>query len=366
MIQQIALKQSPLDDLHRRMGAKMVPFAGWSLPLQFSGIIEEHNAVRRSAGIFDISHMGRFFVSGPDAAALIRRAVTYNVCRLQEGEAHYAAMCQEDGGIIDDVFVYRLATERFLVVGNGVNADTDRDHIASLLEPGMRASIDDVQSRTAMIAIQGPESAELLASTLTGAVVSELPRHGCMEFDLLGSPAVIAQSGYTGENGYEVIVEAGRAHAFWEGLAAARAQPCGLGSRDTLRLEAALLLYGNDIDTTTNPFEAGLGWLVDLDGESFVGREALRRLKEQGVERRLVCLKATDKGIMRPAYPVLHEGEAVGKVTSGGFSPTLGISIGMAYVPSQLATVGTSLSVDVRGRPLPVTVVRRPFYKRPG
>ncbi len=365
MIQLTALKQSPLDDVHRRMGAKMVAFAGWSLPLQFTGIIEEHNAVRGAAGIFDISHMGRFFVDGPDAGALIRRAVTYNVCRLQAGQAHYAVMCEEDGGIIDDVFVYRLAPDRFLVVGNGVNASTDRDHVASLLTPGMRAIIDDIQPRTAMIAVQGPESEELLASTLTGAVVRMLPRHGCMEFELLGAPAFIAQSGYTGENGYEVIVEAGRAHAFWQGLLAARAQPCGLGARDTLRLEAALLLYGNDIDRTTNPFEAGLGWLVDLDDGSFVGREALRRLKEQGVTRRLVCLKATDKGIMRPGYPVLHEGEAVGRVTSGGFSPTLGISIGMAYVPSQLASVGTGLSVDVRGRPLPVTVVRRPFYTRP-
>ncbi len=365
MIQQTALRQSPLDDLHVRLGGKMVSFAGWSLPLQFAGIIEEHTAVRQAVGIFDISHMGRFFVSGPDASRLIRRAVTYNVCRLQAGQAHYAVMCREDGGIIDDVFVYCLAPDRLLVVGNAVNAETDRDQVASLIEPGMQATIEDVQSRTAMIAVQGPESEDLLASTLTGAVVRTLPRHGCGEFELLGSPAFLAQSGYTGENGYEVIVEAGRAHDFWQGLLAARAQPCGLGARDTLRLEAALLLYGSDIETTTNPFEAGLGWLVNLDDEPFVGRDALRRLKEQGVGRQLVCLKATDKGIMRSGFPVLHEGETVGRVTSGGFSPTLGISIGMAYVPPQLAAVGTALSVDVRGRPLPVTVVRRPFYKRP-
>jgi len=366
MIQQTALKLSPLDDLHRRLGAKMVSFAGWSLPLQFAGIIEEHNAVRREVGIFDVSHMGRFFVNGPDASRLIRRAVTYNVCRLQPGQAHYAVMCAADGGIIDDVFVYCVAPDRLLVVGNAVNAETDREQVASLLEPGMQAAIEDVQSGTAMIAVQGPDSEELLASALTGAVVRTLPHHGCMEFELLGSPAFIAQSGYTGENGYEVIVEAGRAHAFWQGLLAARARPCGLGARDTLRLEAALMLYGNDIDRTTNPFEAGLGWLVDFDDESFVGREALRRLQERGVARQLVCLKATDKGIMRPGFPVLQEEDAVGKVTSGGFSPTLGVSIGMAYVPSRLAAVGTALTVDVRGRPLPVTVVRRPFYKRPG
>ncbi len=347
------------------MGAKMVPFAGWSLPLQFAGIIEEHNAVRSAVGIFDISHMGRFFVNGADASRLVRRAVTYNVCRLQPRQAHYALMCAEDGGIIDDVFVYCLGPERLLVVGNAGNAETDRQRVASLLAPGMLATVEDVQAQTAMIAVQGPGSEELLASLITGAVVRNLPHHGCMEFELLGAPAVIAQSGYTGENGYEIIVEAGRAHAFWQGLLAAGAKPCGLGARDTLRLEAALMLYGNDIDRTTNPYEAGLGWLVELEDESFVGREALRGLKERPITRQLVCLKATEKGVMRPGFPVLHEGQTVGRVTSGGFSPTLNASIGMAYVPPRLAAAGTSLAVDVRGRPLSAVVVRRPFYRRP-
>lgn len=359
------LKRSPLDAEHRRLGAKMVPFAGWEMPLQFSGIVDEHNTVRNWAGVFDVSHMGRLLLSGRDAAALLRRALTFNVQRLKEWQAHYAVMCQEDGGIIDDVFLYRMDAGRFLLVTNAVNADSDRDHMAGLVEPGMEVAIDDMQRRTAMLAIQGPESSPLLAETVTAALIEELPRHGCMEFELMGSNAVIAQSGYTGENGYEIVVDATRAHVLWRGLLAARAKPCGLGARDTLRLEAALLLYGNDIDRTTDPFEAGLSWVVDIDDEPFIGRDALLAIRAAGVQRRLVCLKALEKGIMRSGCAVLHNGRTVGKVTSGGFSPTLGISIGMAYIPSELADEGTSLVVDVRGRPLPVVVVKRPFYRRP-
>jgi len=342
----------------------MVPFAGWEMPLQFSGIIDEHNAVRQLAGVFDVSHMGRLLLTGRDAPALLRRALTYNICKMGEWQAHYAVMCQEDGGIIDDVFLYRLDGGRFLLVDNASNADVDREHIAGLIEPGMDVVIEDVQLRTGMVAIQGRQATPLLAETVTGAPVEEMPRHGCMEFDLLGSKAFIAQSGYTGEEGYEIVMDATRAHALWEGLLAARVKPCGLGARDTLRLEAALPLYGNDIDRTTNPLEAGLAWAVDLDEESFVGREALLRVREESVRRRLVCLKALDKGVMRPHCSVLRDGEAVGTVTSGSFSPTLGVSIGLAYVPPPLAVVGTPLAVDVRGRSLAVEVVKRPFYKR--
>lgn len=343
----------------------MVPFAGWEMPLQFSGIIDEHNAVRQQAGIFDVSHMGRLLLTGRDAPALLRRALTYNVYKLGEWQAHYAVMCQEDGGIIDDVFLYRLDGGRFLLVDNASNADVDREHIVGLVEPGMDVVIEDIQLRTGMIAIQGRQATPLLDETVTGARVEEMPRHGCMEFDLLGSKAFIAQSGYTGEEGYEVVMDATRAHALWQGLLAARVKPCGLGARDTLRLEAALPLYGNDIDRTTNPLEAGLAWAVNLDDEPFVGREALLRVREEGVRRRLVCLKALDKGVMRPHCSVLHDGEAVGTVTSGSFSPTLGVSIGLAYVPPELALAGTPLAVDVRGRSLAVEVVRRPFYKHP-
>ena len=364
MAEETSLRRSPLDAEHRRLGAKIVPFAGWEMPLQFSGIVDEHNVVRHWAGVFDVSHMGRLVLTGRDAATLLRRALTYNVHRLKEWQAHYAVMCQDDGGIIDDVFLYRMDAGRFLLVTNAVNADTDRDHIAGLVERGMDVAIDDIQLRTAMLAIQGPKSPSLFAKAAGGAFKGELPRHGCMEFELLGSNAAIAQSGYTGEDGYEIVMDAARGPAFWEKLLAAGVKPCGLGARDTLRLEAALHLYGNDIDRTTNPFEAGLAWVVDLDDEPFVGREALLRVRAAGVGRRLVCLKASEKGIMRSDCAVLHDGEVVGRVTSGGYSPTLGISIGMAYVPSELAADGTSLMVDVRGRPMPVVVVKRPFYKR--
>jgi aminomethyltransferase len=360
-----SLKKSPLDDAHRRMGARMVPFAGWEMPLQFAGVVEEHNAVRQRAGVFDVSHMGRLFVSGSDAAALLRKALTYNVHRLQDSRGHYALLCQEDGGIIDDVFVYRMEEGRFLVVDNAANAERDRDHIAALVEPGTDVRVEDRQAGTAMIAIQGPESPRILSEVLSAAFIERLPRHGCREFELSGAKAFIAQSGYTGENGYEMVTGPDQGRALWDDLIGSGAQPCGLVARDALRLEAALHLYGNDIDTSTDPFEAGLGWAVDLDDEPFVGKEALLRAKREGVRRQLACLKATGKGIMRAGCPILHRGQTVGRVTSGGFSPALGVSIGMGYLPPALAAEGTALEIDVRGKLLPAEVVRRPFYKRP-
>jgi aminomethyltransferase len=365
MVVESSLKRSPLDDVHRRMGARMVPFAGWEMPLQFAGVIEEHNAVRQRAGVFDVSHMGRLVVSGSDAAALLRKALTYNVHRLPDGRGHYALLCQEDGGIIDDLFVYRMEEGRFLVVDNAANAERDRDHIAALVEPGTNVRVEDIQAGTAMIALQGPESPRILSEALSAAFIERLPRHACAEFELSGTKASIAQSGYTGENGYEIITTPDRARALWERLIGGGVQPCGLVARDALRLEAALHLYGNDIDTGTNPFEAGLGWVVDLDDEPFVGKEALLRAKREGVRRQLACLKATGKGIMRAGCLILQGGQTVGRVTSGGFSPALGVSIGMGYLPSALAAEGTALEIDVRGKLLPVEVVRRPFYKRP-
>ena len=362
---EVSLRKSPLDGLHRRLGARMVPFAGWEMPLQFAGIIQEHNAVRQRAGVFDVSHMGRLFVSGGDASAFLRKALTYNVHRLKDRQGHYALLCGEDGGIIDDVFVYRLAEARFLVIDNAANAERDLDHVTGLVERGMRVTLEDRQTQTAMIALQGPEAARIFSELLGATLVDGLPRHGCAEFELRGTRAFIAQSGYTGENGYEMVTDPDEGRALWEQLLGSGVQPCGLGARDTLRLEAALHLYGNDIDTSTNPFEAGLGWVVDLDDEPFVGKEALLRAKAAGVRRQLVCLRATAKGIMRTGCAVLHAGRPVGRVASGGFSPTLEVSIGMAYLPPALAVEGTALEIDVRGRLLPAEVVKRPFYKRP-
>jgi aminomethyltransferase len=360
-----SLRRSPLDEQHRALRARMVPFAGWSMPLQFAGMIEEHRAVRSQAGLFDVSHMGRLYVSGVDAAELLSRAGTYDARRLEPGQGHYSLLCREDGGILDDFYAYRLAVERFLVVGNSVNADRDREQIRGLRKPHTDATVEDRQESTVMVALQGPRAAETLARVVGPEVPQALPRRRCTETGWQGGTLFVSRTGYTGEDGFELVTSVEPGKALWEGLVAAGAQPCGLGARDTLRLEAALALYGNDIDTTTNPWEAGLGWAVTLDdGADFVGRTALEASRTR-VERQLTCLMALGPGIMRSGCVILHGGEQVGRVTSGGYSPTLEASIAMGYLPASLAAADTSVEVEVRGRHLAARVVPRPFYRRP-
>jgi aminomethyltransferase len=359
-----ALRQLPLAETHRSLGARFAPFAGWEMPVQYAGIVEEHHAVRERAGVFDVSHMGRLYVSGTDAGRLIRRAVTYKVDQLSVGEAHYAFMCDEYGGILDDVFVYRQAADRYLVVNNAANVEMGVERVRSCLEASMDATIDDRQSETVMLALQGPEARAAFAK-VAGDLAESVKKRRCAEIDYEGATLFVSRTGYTGEDGFELVgpVETGR--KLLERLVDAGVAPAGLGARDTLRLEAALPLYGNDIDTTTNPFEAGLGFAVTLDdGAEFAGRAALAAAKEAGLTRKLSCLRATERGVMRAHYVVLHGGETVATVCSGGFSPMLNTSIGMAYLPVELAQEGTELQVDVRGKPLPVAVVPRPFYKR--
>jgi aminomethyltransferase len=362
-----ALRQLPLAEQHKALGARFAPFAGWEMPIQYTGIVEEHKAVRDRAGVFDVSHMGRVFVAGSDAARLLRRAVTYKTDQLAEGEAHYALMCNDAGGILDDVFVYRIDDVRFLVVNNASNAELGRDVIAAALEPGADAELLDRTASTTMLALQGPAAAALLSHVIGPEVPRSLPKRRCAELEYLGYKLFVSRTGYTGEDGFELVtsVEAG-AHLLTQ-LVREGAAPCGLGARDTLRLEAALPLYGNDIDTTTDPFEAGLGFAVTLDdGVDFSGRATLAPVKERGPARKLACIKATERGVMRHGYVVLHGGQSVATVTSGGFSPMLGVSIGMAYLPVELARAGTELSIDVRGKPLGAVVVPRPFYKGKG
>lgn len=362
MAEPTTLRQLPLAGKHRSLGARFAPFAGWEMPIQYTGIVEEHRAVRERAGVFDVSHMGRLFVVGKDAGRLLRRVLTYKVDALQEGEAHYALMCDDDGGILDDVFVYRLDGERYLLVNNAANADLGRERVASFVEPGMDVALDDRQASTVMLAVQGPEAFDFLAP-LIGAEIEELPRRYCTELPYLRRKLFVARTGYTGEDGFELITAAEAGGHLLDRLVFEGVVPCGLGARDTLRLEAALPLYGNDIDTRTNPFEAGLGFAVTLDdGADFAGRDALIALKERGVTRRLSCLRATARGVMRAGYVVLHGDQAVSTVTSGGFSPVLNTSIGLAYLPVELRP-GTELEVDVRGKRLPVVVVKRPFYR---
>ena len=367
-----ALRKTPLFDLHEQAGARIVPFAGWAMPVQYKGIVEEHNAVRNRAGVFDVSHMGRLFVVGADAASFLRRTLTYDVTKIPEGRGHYTLLCNDDGGIIDDPYVYRLDARRFLVVGNASNADRDTARLREFLEPGTSVEpgpdveLLDRQAETIMLAVQGPEAPAHMARII-GAELATLDKRACTELPYLQYKLFVSRTGYTGEDGFEIVtsVEAGR--AIWRQLLTAGVQPCGLGARDTLRLEAALALWGHDIDETTNPFEAGLGWVVSFDdGAPFVGREALVRIKATGVERKLMCLQATARGVIRDGYPILHNGQQVATVASGSHSPTLNTSIAMAYLPNALAVYGTPLEVEVRGKLVSATVVRRPFVPHAG
>ncbi len=357
------LTQLTLRDRHAAAGARFAPFAGWEMPLQYDGIVAEHHAVRERAGVFDVSHLARAWVEGPDAASLLRSVTTFDVASLPEGRASYSLYCNADGGIADDVFIYHLAGDRWLVIHNAANAEADFERLRSVAG-------DAAAERTAgsvMLAVQGPQALALMES-LFGPRVAELAPRDCAEISWRGAQILIARTGYTGEDGGECIVEAALAGELWDALIARGATPAGLGARDTLRLEAALPLHGHDIDAATHPFEAGLGFAVSLDdGADFIGRDALIRLKEQPRTRRLAHLATTGRGVIRAGMDVRDEsGAVVAQLTSGAFSPCLKLGIGIAYLPLELAKRGTPLSIDVRGRSVPVEVVRRPFYRKSG
>ena len=354
--------QLVLRERHLTLGARLSPFAGWEMPLQYQGTVGEHRAVRRRVGVFDVSHLGRAWVQGPQAAAMLRSVTTFDVATLPVGKAHYSLYCNESGGIEDDVFIYHLPGDRWFVVHNASNAGPDFERLRAV--SGDTAS--EVTRETVMLAVQGPDAMALLTRVL-GNGLGSLGLHDCVELDWDGAPALFARTGYTGEDGGECIVGAEQASALWDALVEGGATPCGLGARDTLRLEAALPLYGNDIDRTTHPYEAGLGFAVSLDdGAPFTGREALAQLKASGPTRRLAHLAARDRGVLRPGFAVCTPdgGEPVARLTSGTFSPSLRLGIGMAYLPLRFANSGAMLEVDVRGRALPVEVVRRPFYRK--
>jgi aminomethyltransferase len=333
--------------------------------VQYTGVIEEHTAVRERAGMFDVSHMGRYEVHGRDAARFLAHICTWDMTRLSPGEGHYAAACREDGGILDDVYVFCLPPERYLIVVNAANAPKMKRWMEEHID-GFEAELVDRHASTVMIAVQGPGALDALDRVLGRDFTRPLRARRCGETEWRGQTLFASRTGYTGEDGLELVVDAEGGPALWQALLDAGVTPCGLGARDTLRLEAALLLYGNDMDEDTNPFEVGLDWVVTLDdGADFIGRAALERTAAAGVRRTLVCLKAQDRGIMRAHCDIFRSGQRVGTITSGGYSPTLGVSIGMGFVPPELEAEGTELTVDVRGKELPVRVVPRPFYKRP-
>ncbi len=357
------LRSLLLHNRHVALGARMVPFAGWEMPLQYAGILQEHAAVRERAGVFDVSHLGRVWVRGREAGFQIRSISTFDALRLTPGQAHYTLYCNEDGGIVDDVFIYRVDEERWLLVHNAANAEADFARVDSRA----KGAAEDVTAETVMLAVQGPAAVGTLR-TIVGPAAESLEARTCMELDWEGGRVLVGRTGYTGEDGVECITDGETAGRLWAALLEAGVAPVGLGARDTLRLEASLPLHGNDIDAGTQPYEAGLGWAVTLDDEgAFRGREALERLQAEPRRRRLSQLRAVGRGVPRRGYAVHAVGgeQAVSSLTSGAFSPTLRVGIGMAYLPVDLAKPGTRLEVDVRGRRLPVEVVRRPFYRRP-
>ncbi len=361
-------RATPLLERHEALGARMVDYAGWRMPIQYAGIIEEHRAVRERAGLFDLCHMGELFVDGPEAGDALAGAVTTDPRTLANGRAHYSMIVGPDGGILDDLIVYRLADDRFLVVANASNATVVSDALAERIA-GCRAVLDDRSLATALVAIQGPAARGILAP-LAGLDLDAIRYYGIAEGPIAGIPALVARTGYTGEDGFEVFVEAASGATVWDALMGAGKSaglvPVGLGARDTLRLEAGMPLYGNELDRQTTPFEAGLGRVVKLAKEGgFVGREALAKAAETAPRRRLVGLVVRGRGIARHGYPVWAGERASGTVTSGTMSPTLGVPIAMAYVAPGDAAPGTMLDVEIREARAAAEVVPLPFYTRP-
>jgi aminomethyltransferase len=335
------------------------------MPVQYRGVIDEHRAVRTAAGLFDVSHMGEVRVAGPGAEAFVQRLTPNDVSQLAPGRAHYSALLSHEGTFLDDLLVYRIAGDEFLIVVNASNADADFAWIASFptdLDGGVE--LENASDRYALLALQGPRAAAILAPH-TDVALDAIRYYRFAPGRVLGRPALVSRTGYTGEDGFELYLAPEDAPAAWDALVAGGAEPVGLGARDTLRLEAGMALYGHEIDSTTTPWEAGLDWIVKLGKGDFVGRAALEAARAEPPRRRLVGFEVEGKGIARQGHRLLDGGREVGAVTSGTWSPTFERALGMAYVESALAEPGTAIEIDVRGRAVPARVVALPFYKRP-
>ncbi len=361
------LLATPLADRHLALGARMVEFAGWSMPVQYTGILEEHRAVRSRAGLFDLSHMGEIFVEGREAAGALGYALVSEPAALKVGRAHYSMICLPEGGVLDDLIVYRLGEERFMVVANASNAAAVSDALAERIA-GYRVVLDDRSLTTALVAIQGPLSLQVMAP-LTDLAIADLRYYAVGEGHVAGVPALVARTGYTGEDGFEVFVDVASAGRVWDALMEAGRSagviPVGLGARDTLRLEAGMPLYGNELGSDTTPYEAGLGRVVKLGKEGdFVGRAALEKADAEGPRKKLVGLAVRGRGIARHGYELFAGDRRTGVVTSGTLSPTLGEPIAMAYAAPSDAEPGTILEVKIRDQRVPAQVVVLPFYRR--
>ncbi|MFN2453766.1 MAG: glycine cleavage system aminomethyltransferase GcvT [Pyrinomonadaceae bacterium] len=365
-----ALKQTPLNGAHRRLGARMVDFGGWDMPVQYPlGTIEEHLSTRTRAGLFDVSHMGEIDVRGADAIAFVNRIVSNDAAKLIDGQAQYSALTTPAGTVVDDLLVYRFTADHLLLVVNASTTDKDWEWISSH-KKDEQIELRNVSADYCQIALQGPDAVKIL-QTLTGTPLQEIKYYHFREGAVDGVDAIISRTGYTGEDGFEVYAAPDKAEHLWDRILDAGdygtpegVAPCGLASRNTLRLESALALYGHEITEETTLLEANLGWICKLNKGDFTGRDALAKQKEAGVKRRLVGFETTERGIARDDQDVLIDGAPVGRVTSGSPAPFLKKNIGLAYVPVEFANEGREIQIDVRGRPVAARIVPTPFYKR--
>lgn len=361
------LRRTSLYDKHRALSGRLVPFAGWEMPVQYAGVVIEHKAVRQAAGLFDVSHMGELLLEGDRASEVVSRATTADLRKIENGQAVYTVAMRPDAGILDDLIVYKHSPTKLMVVCNASNRDKISAHFAGLAK-GV-ADFRDLSDETALIALQGPKAIAILSRVAGGAAFGALASFRFAQGTLAGIPVTIARTGYTGEDGVEIFAPWASATAIWEALEQAGKDdgilPIGLGARDTLRLEARLSLYGNEIDETTHPLEAGLGWVVKWDNTVFEGRAALEAIRAAGLTRKLVGFEMTGRGIGRHGYPITDEaGTHVGIVTSGSPGPSVDRNIGLGYVPTSMSAIGTTIGIEIRGAIVAAKVVSTPFYKR--
>jgi aminomethyltransferase len=360
------LKKTPLNSVHRRMKARMVDFGGWDMPVQYTGILEEHNAVRTAVGLFDVSHMGEIEIRGPEALSLVNEVSTNNAANLAIGQAHYAGLLYAHGGFVDDILVHKVDEDHFFLCVNSSNQEKDYDHISTANLK--KATVEFASDRYAQIAIQGPKALPTLQK-LTRTPLETIRYYWFLDGEVTGVPARIARTGYTGEDGFEVYAAPERAEGIWDALLDAGQEfgikPCGLGARNTLRMEAAMALYGHEISASITPLEANLNWIVKLDKDDFIGKLALEKQKNEGIKRKLIGFEMRGRGIARDGYEVWLDDAPAGWVTSGGPSPTLNKNIGMCYLPVEAAQPGREIRIMIRNQPVDAVTVATPFYKRP-
>ena len=361
----MTLKKTPLNETHRRMGAKMVDFGGWDMPVQYSGVIDEHSTVRKAVGLFDVSHMGEIEIRGPEALTLVNYVSTNNAAKLKIGQPHYSGLLYEHGGFVDDILVHKVSDDHYFLCVNASNQDKDYEHIVS--HNKFNATVENAGPRLAQIAVQGPKGPATLQK-LTKTDLAPIKYYHFADGEVSGTPARIARTGYTGEDGFEIYIAPDQAPRIWDELMEAGREfgikPAGLGARNTLRLEASMALYGHEIDASIQPFEAGSTWIVKMDKGDFVGRTALEKIQNAGLTRTLVGFEMKERGIGRDGYEVWVDGKTAGWVTSGGPSPTLNKNIGLCYVPTAKAQPGQSIQVIIRNSPVEAVTVPTPFYKR--